>query len=193
MSNSHNLAAQKRDGVGKGAARAARRGGLVPGVVYGGGETPFPVNVKMNELLKLLKQGRFLSTALTLNVDNKPHTVMPRDVQKNLLNGMPTHVDFLRLKAGGRISVSVPVVFVNQDASAALKSGGGVLSVTRHEVEVYCSPDAIPEQLVADLTGVTFGDVIKYSSLKSDVPVSPVVTGQDLDIASVMAPKAAEA
>ena len=158
------LEATRRDGTGKGAARAARREGLVPGVVYGGGQDPITINVKHNELLKMLKKGRFLSTLLNLKVDGEDTRVICRAVQKDVVRDLPTHVDFLRLSERSRISLFIPVEFINHEKSPGLKKGGTLVEV-RPEVELRVTAGAIPEKLVVDLDGLNIGDVIHINDI----------------------------
>ena len=146
------LEAVARAGVGKGAARSARREGFVPGVIYGGGAEPQPINVKFNTLLKQLKAGRFLSTLINVKVDGTDNNVICRSVQRDVVKDLPTHVDFLRLSEKSRIALYIPVEYVNRDKSPGLKRGG-VLTEVRPEVELMVTAGDIPERLVVDLTG----------------------------------------
>jgi len=127
------LEAVAREGVGKGAARSARREGFVPGVIYGGGDAPQTINLKYYELLKHLKAGKFLSTLLNVKVDGVDNRVICRGVQRDVVKDKPTHVDFLRLAETSRIKLFIPVEFINRDKSPGLKRGG-VLTVVRPEV-----------------------------------------------------------
>lgn len=187
MAEATTLNATARAGTGKGAARAARREGLVPGVIYGGGEDPKPINVKFNELLKMLKAGKFLSTLLNISVDGKEERVICRAVQRDVVRDLPTHVDFLRLSPKSRINLYIPVDFVNQAASPGLKRGG-VLTVVRPEVELKVIAGEIPSSIVADLTGVDVGDVITISKIALPEGVTPVITNRDFVVANIGAP-----
>ena len=151
------LEAVARAGVGKGAARSARREGFVPGVIYGGGDAPQPINVKFNTLLKQLKAGRFLSTLINVKVDGKDNAVICRSVQRDVVKDLPTHVDFLRLSEKSRIALYIPVDYVNRDKSPGLKRGG-VLTEVRPEVELMVTAGDIPESVVVDLTGTDIHD-----------------------------------
>ncbi|WP_316016014.1 50S ribosomal protein L25/general stress protein Ctc [Roseobacter sp. HKCCA0434] len=181
------LEAVARDGTGKGAARAARREGMVPGVIYGGNKEPVTIAVKFNELLKMLKKGKFLSTLLTLKVDGEENTVICRAVQRDTVKDLPTHVDFLRLSDRSRINLYIPVVFENEDASPGLSSGG-VLTVVRSEVELKVTANAIPEQLVVDLTGKEVGDTINISDIDLPKGTRPMITDRDFVIANIQPP-----
>ena len=144
------LDANIRIGTGKGAARSARRQSLVPGVVYGAGTDPQTINVKLNELLKLLKAGKFKSTLINLTLDGKPEKVICRDVQRNVVNDLPTHIDFMRLSDSANINLFIPVNFDNQATCPGIKRGG-VLTVVRPDVELVVQALNIPTQLNVDL------------------------------------------
>lgn len=181
------LEAVARAGVGKGAARTARREGLVPGVIYGGGEPPQTINVKFNELLKHLKAGKFLSTLLNVRVDGADHRVICRAVQRDVVKDLPTHVDFLRLAETSRISLYIPVEFVNREKSPGLKRGG-VLTVVRNEVELVVSAGDIPEKLVIDLEGTNVGDTLHISDVTLPAGAKPTITDRDFVIANIQPP-----
>src|ERR1700754_3058412 len=144
------LQASARKGGSKGAVRAARRDGQVPGVIYGGEKEPQAVALDYKELWKAVETGRFLSTLVDVEIGGEKVRAIPRDIQFDVVRDRVIHVDFLRLGAGQRISVAVPVHFSNHEASPGLKRGG-VLNVVRHEVELYCPADSIPEQIEIDL------------------------------------------
>ncbi len=181
------LEAVARAGVGKGAARTARREGFVPGVIYGGGEAPQTINVRFNTLLKQLKAGKFLSTLLNVKVDGADNRVICRGVQRDVVKDLPTHVDFLRLGEKSRISLFIPVEFVNHEQSPGLKRGG-VLTVVRHEVELVVTAGDIPEKLVVDLAGSNVGDTIHISNIELPSGARPTITDRDFVIANIQAP-----
>jgi len=181
------LEAVARAGVGKGAARSARREGYVPGVIYGGGEAPQPINVRHNALLKHLKAGKFLSTLLNVKVDGVDTRVICRGVQRDVVKDMPVHVDFLRLSERSRISLHIPVEFVNRDKSPGLKRGG-VLTVVRNDVELIVTAGDIPEKLVVDLTGANINDTIHISNIALPAGAKPTITDRDFVIANIQAP-----
>ncbi len=188
MAENKTLNATARAGTGKGAARAARRENLVPGIVYGGGEEPTPINIKFNELLKMLKAGGFLSTLLTLKVDGKDTRVICRGVQRNVVNDLPIHVDFLRLSSKSRINLMIPVNFINEETSSGLKKGG-TLVVVRNEVELKVTAGNIPEFLEVDLENVEIGDTIHMSDITLPEGTRPMITDRDFVIANIGAPK----
>ena len=181
------LEAVARAGVGKGAARSARREGFVPGVIYGGGEPPQPINVKFNALLKQLKAGKFLSTLLNVRVDGRDTRVICRGVQRDVVKDLPVHVDFLRLSERSRIALFIPVEFVNREKSPGLKRGG-VLTVVRPEVELVVTAGEIPEKIVVDLEGTQINDTIHISNAALPAGAKPTITDRDFVIANIQAP-----
>lgn len=181
------LNATARAGTGKGAARSARREGLVPGVIYGNGSDPQPINIKFNELLKRLKAGKFLSTLLTISVDGKEEKVICRNVQRDVVKDLPTHVDFLRLSARSRINLLIPVEFVGEEECPGLKRGG-VLTVVRNEVELKVTAGNIPEKVIADLSGLQIGDTVTISAIDLPEGTRPMITDRDFMIANISAP-----
>ncbi len=188
MAENNTLNATVRAGTGKGAARAARRENLVPGVIYGGGEEPTPITVKFNELLKMLKAGGFLSSLLTLKVDGKEQRVICRGVQRDVVKDLPVHVDFLRLSRKSRINLMIPVVFLNEDTCAGIKAGG-TLVVVRNEVELKVTAGNIPEHLEVDLAEIEIGETIHMSDITLPEGTRPMITDRDFVIANVAAPR----
>ena len=181
------LEATVRIGTGKGAARSARRQSLVPGVVYGASINPQPINVKLNELLKLLKAGKFKSTLINLTLDGKSEKVICRDVQRNVVNDLPTHIDFMRLSDSANINLFIPVNFDNQSTCPGIKRGG-VLTVVRPDVELIVPALNIPGQLNVDLNNFELGDTIHISDIKLPEGTKPTITGRDFVIANIQAP-----
>lgn len=176
-----------REGTGKGAARAARREGLVPGVIYGGDETPVAINVKFSELFKMLKAGGFLSQLLDLKIDGKTQKAVCRGVQRDVVKDLPTHVDFMRLTEKTRLSMNIPVVFENEETCPGIKAGG-VLTVVRGEVEMRVTAGNIPEALVVDLEAFDVGDTINISNIALPDGTRTVIQGRDFVIANISAP-----
>lgn len=187
MANIIALDSELRIGTGKGAARSARRQNLVPGVVYGAGAAPRTINVKLNELLKLLKAGKFKSTLINLTVDGKAEKVICRDVQRNVVNDIPTHIDFMRLSDSANINLFIPVNFNNQSTCPGIKRGG-VLTVVRPDVELIVPALNIPEQLNVDLNEFELGDTIHISHISLPEGTKPTITGRDFVIANIQAP-----
>ena len=187
MSDITTLVAQPRDRAGKGVARATRREGRVPAVIYGGKEPPVLVALEMKDLARRAHGASFFTHLLELDVGGKKHRVLPRDVQFHPLKDHPIHVDFLRVSADATIEVAVPVEFINQEASPGLKRGG-VLNIVRHEVELICPVEAIPDHITIDMTGFEVGDSVHISHVKLPDNVTPSITDRDFTIATVTAP-----
>jgi large subunit ribosomal protein L25 len=181
------LEAAARAGVGKGAARSARREGYVPGVIYGGGTEPQPINIRFNALIKQLKAGRFLSTMINVKVDGADNTVICRAVQRDVVKDLPTHVDFLRLGEKSRIALFIPVEYVNRDKSPGLKRGG-VLTEVRPEIELMVTAGDIPEKVTIDLTGTEINDTIHISMVTLPAGTTATITDRDFAIANIQAP-----
>jgi large subunit ribosomal protein L25 len=181
------LHAQERTGTGKGAARQARRDGLVPGIVYGGGSDPLAINIPFNILLKRLKQGRFLSTLFNLKVEGQEDVrVICRNVQRDVLKDLPTHLDLMRLRRTSKVNLFIPVEFVNEEDAPGMKKGG-VLTVVRQEVELRVTAGDIPEKLTIDLVGKDIGDTLTISAIT--LPEGSKATiDRDFVIANISAP-----
>ncbi len=183
-----NLEAIERTGTGKGAARQARRDGMVPGVVYGGGVDPLPIQIPQNVLLKKLKAGRFLSTLFNLKVDGHEDVrVICRDVQRHVVKDLPTHLDLMRLRRTSRVSLYIPVEFINEDSCTGIKRGG-VLTIVRPEVELRVTAGDIPEKITVDLSGLPIGEVITISSVNLPEGTRPTID-RDFVIANISAPR----
>jgi len=181
------LSATVRTGTGKGAARQARRDGLVPGIVYGGGTDPLPINVPYNVLFKRLKQGRFLTTLFNLKVDGVDDVrVICRNVQRDIVKDLPTHIDLMRLKRNTKIALFIPVEFVGHDECPGLRSGG-VLTVVRPEVELVVTASDIPENVIVDLSGMDVGDTATISGVSLPEGAKPTID-RDFVIANIVAP-----
>lgn len=182
--------AMQRPRAGKGAARAVRREGRVPAVIYGGKEAPTVISLSQTDISKRIFSGHFLSTLLVLDVDGKKVRVIPRDYQLDILKDTPLHVDFLRITEGSRIRVEVPVHFKNQDQSPGLKAGG-VINIVLHGVEVLCPPDSIPQSIDIDLSGKAIGDTVHINdiTLPKDVVA---VNKSNFTIASIAPPTKVE-
>jgi large subunit ribosomal protein L25 len=189
MAQASELKAQARDRVGKGAARALRREGLIPAVIYGDKKPPVTVSISYKDAMKRIYAGGFLSHVITLDVGGDKHRVIPRDYQLDPVKDFAMHVDFLRVGAGTRLHVEVHVSFVNEEASPGLKRGG-VLNIVQHTIDLSCPVDAIPEQIVVDLTGKDVGDSIHISSIALPEGVTPVIKDRDFTIATIVAPSA---
>jgi large subunit ribosomal protein L25 len=181
------LVALERSGTGKGAARQARRDGMVPGIVFGGDTDPLPINIPFNALIKRLRAGRFKSTLFNLKVEGHDDVrVICRDVQRDVVKDLPTHVDLMRLRRTTKINLYIPVEFVNEAAAPGLKRGG-VLTVVRPEVELVVTAGDIPEKITVDLTGMQIGDVATISKVDLPAGTKPTID-RDFVIANISAP-----
>ena len=178
------LTVEAREGAGKGAARAVRRGGKIPGVIYGGAAGSISVALARKEVIKALHTGKLLSHMIEIDQAGKRQTVIPRAVQFDPVTDEPLHIDLYRVDENTRIDVEVVVHFVNSENSPGLKRGG-VLNIVRHTVEVNCLAKAIPEELVADLTGLGIGDAVHISNIPLPQGVRPTIRDRDFTIATI--------
>jgi len=185
------IEATARPRAGKGAARAVRREGKVPAVIYGGKQPPETIALDANELKKLYLAGGFLATVYEISVNGETQRVLPRDLQLDPVKDHVVHVDFLRIARGASVTVEVAVEFINEDDCPGLKRGG-TLNVVRHAVELQCPADAIPEQLTIDLTPFDIGDSINISAVSLPENVVPTITDRDFTIATLAGAMAEE-
>ena len=192
MSDTIALPAEPRERVGKGAARAVRRAGRVPAVIYGDRKDPLTISLDPRDVDRELHRPGFFATLYDVEVGGKKHRVLPRDVQLDPVSDRTVHVDFLRVAQDTEVTVNVPVNFVNEEESPGLKRGG-VLNIVRHEIEFTCRADAIPQQIELDLTGLEIGDSVHISMVKLPDGVTPTITDRDFTIATVAAPSAVKA
>ena len=181
------LVALERTGTGKGAARQARRDGMVPGIVFGGDTKPLPINIPFNALLTRLRAGRFKSTLFNLKVEGHDDVrVICRDVQRHVVKDLPTHLDLMRLRRTTKVNLFIPVEFINEEESPGLRKGG-VLNAVRPEVELRVTAQDIPDHLTVDLTGLDVGDSVTISMI--DLPSGSKVTiDRDFVVATLSAP-----
>ena len=187
MSDISTLPVQGRERAGKGAARAVRRDGLVPGVIYGDKKEPVLVQMDPRPLWAELNKGGFYARQFHLELDGEQHRVMAQDVQFHPVSDAIQHIDFLRISATSRVTAEVPVRFLNEERCPGLKRGG-VLNVVRHDVELVGSPDALPSHLDVDLIGFDVGESIHISAVTLPEGVRPTITDRDFTIATVTAP-----
>ncbi len=181
------LEALERTGTGKGAARQARREGYVPGIVYGGGSDPQPINLPYNELLTRLKKGRFLSTLFNLKVEGQDDVrVICRNVQRDVVKDLPTHVDLMRLRRTSRINLFIPVEIVGREDAPGLRKGG-VLTMVRPEVELVVTAGDIPEKITASIAGMGVNDTLTISMIDLPEGAKPVID-RDFVIANIQPP-----
>jgi large subunit ribosomal protein L25 len=183
------LTAEPRDRAGKGAARAARRSGRVPGIIYGGGETPVQITLDPRELARAVNRAGFFATVVDVSLGGATHRTLAREVQYHPISDVALHVDFMRVAAGAQVTVSVPVRFINQDGAPGLRRGG-ILNVIRHTIDIACSIDAIPDRLTVDLTGLEIGESIHVEALTMPEGVRPVLGSRDSTVATIAASSA---
>jgi large subunit ribosomal protein L25 len=186
MSDVLTLSAEARDRAGKGASRAVRREGRVPAVIYGDKLPAVSIHLEAKALVKALSGGHFMNSVVEITVGGEAFRTLPRDVQFHPVSDRPIHVDFLRLAANATVTVAVPVRFINETASPGLKKGG-TLNVVRHEIELRCPAEAIPDDVVVDLTGFELGSSVHIHSVTLPAGVTTVIE-RDFTIATVMAP-----
>ena len=185
--DTYELKAELRERVGKGSSRELRRKGLIPAVIYGDKQEPVAISLPSKEVTLKIHSGGFMTTVATIDVGGKKISVLPKDYQLDPVRDFTVHVDFLRVGANTQVNVEVPVHFINEEKSPGIKIGG-VLNIVRHEVELHCPADAIPEFLTADLSGLKIGDGIHISNIKLPEGVTSVIGDRDFTIATIVSP-----
>jgi large subunit ribosomal protein L25 len=181
------LAAEPRSKMGKGAAHQTRKSGRIPAIVYGGQTGPQTIQVDERTFGRLYGTGVLLQTLVMLEVEGKKTRVLPRAVQLDPVTDRPIHIDFMRLVPGARIRLGIPVRFRGQENSPGLKLGG-VLNIVRHEIEVYCPADNIPEYIEGDLDGLEIGDSLHISHFTLPQGVKPAIRERDFTVATIAPP-----
>jgi large subunit ribosomal protein L25 len=183
------LSGEPRAQAGKGAARAIRRAGRVPGIVYGDNKEPLLISLEPRELSRVLANRGFFATLVDVTVDNVVHRTLPRDVQYHPATDAPLHVDFMRVGGHTRVTVTVPVVFTNPEMSPGIRRGG-ILNIVRHGIELNCPVDKMPDHLVVELNGLDIGESIHISRVMIPEDCRPTITERDFTIASIAASSA---
>ena len=183
----NSLEASPRNTKSKGDVRSLRLAGSVPAIIYGGSGKNEKISISKKILKSLIDKENFLSNIIALDIDGKAQNVLPREITYNVISDEPIHVDFLRVVAGVKIRIEVPVNFINQEKSPGLKRGG-VLNIVRRKIELRCPSEKIPESLVIDLDGVDIGESFKISSINLEADVTPTIIGRDFVIATLAAP-----
>jgi len=187
MANFIRIEAEPRPRAGKGAARATRRAGKVPGVLYGAKQPPTLIALDPRAVLKEIHRPGWRSRLYELAVNGMTTRALIRDVQFHPVTDAPEHVDFQRLAPGEQVRVAVAVHFLNEATSPGLKRGG-VLNVVRHAVDVFCDPDHVPEYFEADLAALDIADTVRWSDLKGTEHVRPAIADRDFVIATIAPP-----
>ena len=178
------LNVEVRDRTGTGGARAARKAGQVPGVLYGGPRGPVAIAADLNAFRKSLYTGKLLGHLITLKYGEETQPVIAKDVQFHPVSDTPVHFDLYRVDEHQLVKIAIPVAFINHEASPGLKRGGA-LNIARHEVELWTPADQIPEELTFDLTGLEIGDAIRISAIKLPEGAHPAIADRDFTVATV--------
>ncbi len=189
MSDLLTLSAEARDRVGKGASRALRRENRVPCVIYGNNEAPLGIHVEEKLLMKALHTGHFMNSVVMITVDGKEVRTLPKDVAFHPVTDRPIHADFLRISEHAKVHVEVPVRFIDEALSPAIKRGA-VLNIVRHELELICDAAEIPDEVVISLKGYEVGDSIHISAVTLPAGSASAITDRDFTIATIIAPSA---
>ena len=187
MSDITQIDATMRSRVGKGSARAARRAGKIPAVIYGDKQAPLSIEMEARVVRKVIHEPGIFGRLLNINIDGKNNTVLTRDIQMHPVSDEPLHMDMLRVGASSTVSVAVPVEFINHELSPGLKIGG-VLNVVRFEVELNCPAGDIPEKITVDLDGIKIGDSIHISAIPLPEGATPSITDRDFTVATLQSP-----
>lgn len=181
------LSAEARDSGKQGALSTLRKNGKVPAIIYGGNKEPEQISLDVVALHREIERGGFSNRLFDVQTSGKTQRVLPREVQLHPVTDRPIHVDFLRLSPGSEVRLSVPVTFIGEDESPGIKRGG-LINIVRHDVELYCRADSIPENLVANLDGLEIGDSIHISNISLPENVRPTITDRDFTIATIASP-----
>ena len=182
-----NLKAIKREKTSSGSNNKLRSEGFIPAILYGGKDANQNICIPKKEIQTLINSDTFLSKVLEIDLEGKKEKVIPRDIAFNVVSEEPIHIDFMRIVAGKKIILEIPVKFINHPDSPGLKRGG-VLNIVRRKVELKCPAENIPDEIVVDLTGTDIGTSIKISSVKLEGNVVPTITDRDFVIATVASP-----
>ena len=182
------IKAEVRCQVGKGSARAARRAGLIPAVIYGNKQSPITITLDANKWRQLMNKPGIFSQLMNIEVNNETHFVLPRDIQQHPVSEEAEHVDFLRVTKNATVAVGINVEFLNEDKCTGLKLGG-VLNVVRPQVELNCPAISIPEKITVDLEGLNVGHTIHISAIELPDGCTPTITDRDFTVATIAAPR----
>ena len=182
------IKAEARSQVGKGSARAARRAGQVPAVIYGNKQSPIPITLDANKWRQLMNKPGIFSQLMNIEVNNDKYFVLPRDIQQHPVSEEAEHVDFLRVTKSATVAVGINVEFLNEDKCTGLKLGG-VLNVVRPQVELNCPAISIPEKITVDLEGLNVGHTIHISAIELPDGCTPTITDRDFTVATIAAPR----
>lgn len=184
------LNVEVRAQTGTGGARATRRGGMVPGILYGGSKDPVAIAVKANEFRKALYTGKLLGHLVTLKYGEETQPVIAKAIDMHPVTDEPWHFDLYRVDEHQQIKIEIPVHFAHQDTCPGLKRGG-TLAVILHSLNISCPADQIPEEIVIDLAGLEIGDAVRVSDVKLPAGVTAAIDG-DLVVASIAGSRTGE-
>ena len=187
MSDDTTISAEQRERVGKGSARAARRAGRIPAVIYGDKKEPINITLESREITKIVHQPGIFGRLLDIKISESKHTVLTRDIQFHPVTDNVLHMDFLRVSGSAKVAVAIAVEFINEDECPGIKVGG-VLNVVRYEVELLCPATTIPEKITVDLQGLKIGDSVHISTIDLPDGVTPTITDRDFTIATIASP-----
>ena len=182
------IKAEARSQVGKGAARSARRAGLVPAVIYGNKQSSLSITINANAWRQMMNKPGIFSQLLNIEVDNEKYFVLPKDIQQHPVSEEAEHVDFLRVTKNATVAVGINVEFLNEDKCTGIKLGG-VLNIVRSQVELNCPAISIPEKITVDLEGLNVGHTIHISSINLPEGCTPTITDRDFTVATIAAPR----
>ena len=182
-----NLEVVNREKIGKSNSKNLRNDGKVPAIIYGDKKESNCIFLECLDIMKEMSKTGFFSTVFNLNINKKKIKVLPREVQTDPLNNKPIHIDFLRVTPESKINISVPIIFINEDESPGLKSGG-VLNTVRRDIDLICKIKNIPEKLEANLKDLEVGSVVHMSDIILPEGVLPVIADRDFTIATIAAP-----
>ena len=181
------LKATKRTSASTGQINKLRSEGFIPGVLYGGEKNNLNISLKKLHLQNIINTETFMSKVYDLDIDGNSEKALARDVAYDPVSDEPIHIDFMRITKGSRLTLEIPVKFINSDKSPGLKKGA-VLNIVRRKVELKCPAENIPDEIVVDLEGTEINRSLKISSVKLPENVSPTITDRDFVIATVAAP-----
>ena len=187
MSDDTTISAEQRERVGKGSARAVRRAGRIPAVIYGDKKEPIGITLESREITKIVHQPGIFGRLLNIKMSGNKHTVLTRDIQFHPVTDKVLHMDFLRISGSAKVAVAIAVDFINEDECPGIKVGG-VLNVVRYEVELLCPATTIPEKITVDLQGLKIGDSVHISTIELPDGVTPTITDRDFTIATIASP-----
>lgn len=178
------LNVERRERIGTGGARAARREGQIPGVLYGGPRGPVPIEIEKRQLMKALRSGKFVSHMVTLEHKGERQPVIPKAIQYHPVTDEPIHIDLWRVEEDSIIDVEVPVRFINTETSPGLKRGG-VLNIVRHTISLHVPAGNIPEEIVIDVGALDIGAVIHISAVTLPPGATPTIKDRDFTVATI--------